>query len=160
MENIQLNNKQPSSSCRLADDFCVFNGFQFPLLPGMIYMMDGKPGLRVLHIVDETEKILISFEQGMSCLDIPSQNDERESIYSEYRMDNKYLHQRKMLSVDEKRLKDWIGFRMEITDDDGTVHICPGQLSLSPTLRQMDGVEPILVMLLNGFAVYNTKGGG
>lgn len=158
MEKEQLNMEESLSNPNEA--LCVFNGFQFPLLPGMFYMMDGNPGLRNLFIADEDEKIIVCFEQGMKCLDISFQREARTPIYSEYRMDNKYLHQRKLLSTDEKVLKDWVGFRMEITDDDGTVHTCPGQLSLSPEYRKMDGVEPILIKLLNGFAVYNTKGGG
>ena len=160
MEKGQLNKEETLSIYGLSDELCIFNGFRFPLLPGMSYMMDGKPGRRTLFITDEDENIIISFEQGMKCLDISFQREARTPIYSEYRMDNKYLHQQKLLSTDEKVLKDWIGFRMEITDDDGTVYTCPGQLSLSSKHRQMDGVEPILIKLLNGFAVCNTKGGG
>lgn len=160
MKNDKLNIDQASSVCGQYEELCIFNGFSFPLLPGMGYFMDGPPGKRVLFIADECEDILITFEQGMKHLDISFQREARTPIYSEYRMDNKYLHQRKPLSTDEKVLKDWIGFRMEITEDDGTVHTCPGQLSLSSKYRQMDGVEPILIKLLNGFAVYNTKGGG
>ncbi len=132
-------------------DWCVFNGFQFPLLPRMCYAVDGNPGQKVLFICDEDENIIISFEQDMKCLDVFHYSENRTPIYSEYQMDNKYLHQCRLRSAD----KDWIGFRMEITDDDGTVHICPGQMSVSSAYRQKDGVEPILIQLLNGFSVFS-----
>lgn len=160
MESGQLNMKKSSPSSAYYDTWCIFNGFQFPLLPCMSYSVSGKPGSKTLFITDAKENVILSFEEGMKCLDIDFQSKDRTPIEAEYRAGNKYLHQRKLLSVDERKLKDWIGFRMEITDDNGAVHTCPGQMSISPMCSQADGVEPILIELLYGIAVYTAKGGG
>jgi len=160
MESGQLNTKTSLSSSACYDTLRIFNGFQFPLLPHMNYSVSGKPGNKTLFITNAQENVILSFEEGMPCLDISFQPKDRTSIDAEYRTNNKYLHQRKLLSVDEQKLRDWVGFRIEITDDDGAIHTCPGQLSISPAYRQTDGVEPILVELLRGIAVCKTKGGG
>ena len=104
MKNDKLNSDQASSVCGQYEELCIFNGFSFPLMPGMGYFMDGPPGKRVLFITDECKEILITFEQGMKHLDISFQREARTPIYSEYRMGNKYLHQQKLLSTDEKVL--------------------------------------------------------
>lgn len=160
MERGQLNMKRFSPSSAYYDAWCIFNGFQFPMLQCMSFSVSGKPGSKTLFITDAKENVIISFEEGMKCLDIDFQSKDRTTIEAEYRAGNKYLHQRKLLSVDERKLKDWIGFRMEITDGDGTVHTCPGQMSISPMCSQTDGVEPILIELLYGIAVCKVKGGG
>ncbi len=160
MEKGQLNKEETLSIHGLSDELCIFNGFQFPLLPGMSYMMDGKPGQRTLFISDMNEDIVISLEQGMKCLDLTiAKREVTACVHCEYRQDNKYLHQMKLLSGD-KVFKNQVYFHMEVTDDDGTVHICPGQMILSADFEQAEEMEPILIKLLNGFAVYKMKGGG
>ncbi|MBO5330196.1 MAG: hypothetical protein J6A71_06755 [Anaerotignum sp.] len=142
-------------------EWLMFNGFIFPLLPQLYYRADGRAGERILMINDEEETFSISFEQGMECLDLlQTSSAERPKIYSEYRKDDRYLHQCKVFAQDGTAFKDIVYFHMELTDTDGTVHICPGQMFISPALRQSDGVEPLLLQLLNGTSVYKAKGGG
>lgn len=153
------NNEQIPLDYSISENMFIFNGFQFPILTGMNYMMDGSPGQRVLFISDMNENIIISFEQGMECLDITNAKiDGTACVHSEYRQDNKYLHQLKLLSGD-KVFKNHIYFHMEIIDNIGAVHICPGQMILSANFKQADKIEPILIKLLNGFAVSKMKGG-
>lgn len=157
MENEKLNIEYPFT--HLSHEMCVFNGFQLPLFPEMEYLLDGENGMKVLFISDE--QCSINFEQGMNCIDLScNMETHRRTSYSEYRKDDRYLHQCKVFAQDGTVFKDIVYFHMELTDTDGTVHICPGQMFVSPALRQSDGVEPLLLQLLNGTSVYKAKGGG
>ena len=131
-------------------EWLMFNGFIFPLLPQLYYRTDGRAGERVLFINDEEETFTISFEQGVPCLDLPrTSSAERPKIYSEYREDGRYLHQCKVLAKEGTDHRDIVCFHMELTDAEGTVHICPGQLCLERKYRKDEGVEPILLQLLH-----------
>ena len=47
-----------------------FDSLRFSIVPRLNYWMDGRPGKRTLFIEDEDETMLISFEEGMRCLDL------------------------------------------------------------------------------------------
>mgnify|MGYP003425270602 FL=1 len=74
---------------------------------------------------DKNESIVISFEGDMICLDMQDNILTKEKILeSEYRTGNKYIHQLKELTKD----KDIVYFHIEVLDENGVMHICPGQL--------------------------------
>lgn len=147
-----MENEKKTTQAINATSSYTYNGFCFPLLPQMSYATDGEPGKSVLFITNIDETIIISIEEGMQCLDqVALVGSKKHSVESEYRTKNKYLHQLKVISVDEKMFNDLVYFRMEVTDKEGKTHICPGQMSLSPAWRQMKGAEPILKELFEGF---------
>lgn len=161
MEKRKVNTEKTSGNSRSSEAFCVFNDFEIPMLPAMNYCMDGLPGRRVLFISEESETVVISFEQGMECLDIfAAEKGVGEAFHSEYRLDNKYLHQLKLKRNGKEGLSKLVYFRIEITDEEGMVHICPGQMLVSEEYKLKAGIEPILVDLMSGIAVRKAKGGG
>ena len=141
-------------------EWLAFNGFIFPVLPRFSYKTDGRAGERVLFITDEEETCLISFEQGMHCLDLQKKACGRRTVYREYRQDGRYLHQRTVFAQDGTDFQDIVFFHMELTDENGQVHTCPGQMFLSPEKTAQEGVEPLLLQLLNGMEPCREKGGG
>ena len=142
-------------------EWLMFNGFIFPLLPRLYYRADGRAGERILMINDEEETFLISFEQGIECLDLPrTSSAERPKIYSEYREDDRYLHQCKVLAKEGTDHRDIVYFHMELTDAVGAVHTCPGQMFQERKYRKEEGVEPILLRLLHKMETCGKKGGG
>ena len=136
----------------IKDKYCTFTEFYFPVLPELNYHIDGNSGNQVLMITDKKEQLLITFEEGMLCMDL-EENLKPSAIVreSEERLagENKYIHQKKFLFQDDKR-SDIIYFHMEIDREDGSVHTCPGQMLKLPVLRQDEGVETILIELLKG----------
>lgn len=159
MEKQQLKIKQPSSDFILSDDLCVFNGFQFPLLQDVTYFSDGLPGCKVMFLTGRDEIFTISFEEDMECMDLKLSDEKRyTSNHCEYQQNNKYLHQLKLVSNEDNKMHNFVYFRMEVTDEDGTVYTCPGQMFMGPAFKQSSGVEPILLELIDGLSIYHMKG--
>lgn len=139
----------------------LFDTYTLAIPPGLDYWFDGNVGRRVLMMEPKDKSFLISFEEGMRCLDLSADSGGgRTIVQSEYRKDGKYLHQKKLYSHDAEKFEDVAFFHMAIPDDDGELYILPGQMLSSPKLRRSDGVEPVLLDILNGIAVCKLKGGG
>ena len=86
----------------------------------------------------------------MICLDMQDNILTKDKILeSEYRTGNKYIHQLKELTKD----KDIVYFHIEVLDENGVMHICPGQLLRTPDVQQKDGVESVLKEILEEFTV-------
>lgn len=126
-----------------------FGEFLLPHLSNLSYTLDGKPGAQVLFYHDAKDDMVISFEEGMVCMDANHQRlKNRRTIQAEYQEQSRYLHQYKILSEDKDRFNDIVFFHLEISDDAGRAHSCPGQMVLSGRYRQEEGVEPVLIELL------------
>jgi len=70
--------------------------------------------------------------------------------------DGKYIHQRRSNSATER----CAFFHIELEDDDGKTLYLSGQIVVTEKYQWSDGVEPVLMKLLDGIAVCKTKGGG
>ena len=94
----------------------------------------------------------------MECMDVKL-SDKKGYIHNhcEYRQNNKYLHQLKLVSNEDNKMHNFVYFRMEVTDEDGTVYTCPGQMFMGPAFKQSSGVEPILLELIDGLSIYHMK---
>lgn len=148
--------KLKNGEIKETDEWLTFNGFCFPMLPGVRYFMDGRPGNgRTLFIEDEAETFEISFEVGMQCLDLlTSCFDNSEHIDTEYSKEGKYLHQCKTKSkLDENEAI--IYFHFEIPDSKGEKHTCPGQMFTSVNYKSTQEPEPVLVEILNSVFIVN-----
>jgi len=126
-----------------------FGEFLLPYLSNLSCTLDGKPGAQVLFYHDSADDIVISFEEGMRLLDGKNRTAKnRRIVQAEHKEQGRYLHQYKILSEDDDHFNDVVFFHMEIRDDTGKAHSCPGQMVLSPKYRREEGVEPVLIELL------------
>lgn len=148
--------KLRSGEIKATDEWITFNGFCFPMLPGVRYFMDGSPGNgRTLFIEDEAETFEISFEIGMQCLDLLTVCfDNREKQNAEYSKDGKYLHQCKVQSK-LREDGDIVYFHFEIPDRNGEKRNCPGQMFTSTSYKNKDGAEPVLTKILDSIFIVN-----
>ena len=128
--------------------FLSFDYIRFPIMPRLNYWMDGRPGKRTLFIEDAEETLLISFEEGMRCLDIPDTDTYR---CAEYRQGSYYLHQKRPPQRANRRGCAY--FHMEIPDETGEIWYLPGQMIVKETYVWAKGAEPILVEILNGIVL-------
>lgn len=137
----------------------IFDGFRFPRLPSLFYFADGNPGRRCLFISDESTGVKISFEEGMGCMDetVPSESCIVKHIPSEYRDGDRYLHQIRTDPQTRPGAGNYAFFHMEIPDENGEIHIIPGQMTAPYGYLWSDGAEPILIDMMNGMTVCNTK---
>ena len=128
-----------------------FDALSFSLIPGLNYWMDGRPGKRTLFLTDEEEKVTVNFEEGMRCLDLL---DTQREHRCEFRQGSRYLHQAGT-GVSRSKTRNCMFFHMEIADSKGNIHCLPGQMIVSGEYPWADGVEPILIEILNSITICN-----
>lgn len=133
-----------------------FEQFSFPVLPGLVYEKDGNPCIgELLFIDDSRERFRIYFESGMSCLDMRVWERDPEHVYcQQHSFGNITLHLCCPVSVCGKQ--SCVGyFHAELMDEDGVVHILPGQLSLERPGHRLDGLRCITALfeLMDGLRV-------
>ena len=124
----------------LEEHRCLFDQFRVRELEDFSYYSSGQPGQRVLFIENREETVLITFEEGMACMDLIDNTENAET--GELRMEEKYLHYRK-----------WTGnrgafFHMELPDETQKLHCLPGQLTLHRQPYSTACVEMVLQKLL------------
>ena len=135
----------------------LFDQYRLLIPPKLKSHQDGPPGHRVLFISDAKETFNVSFEEGMQMRDMLSASKESANAVShQCCTDGKYIHQRRSNSATER----CAFFHMELEDEDGKQHCLAGQIVVDKGYQWTDGVEPILMELLEGIAVCKTKGGG
>ncbi len=128
-----------------------FDVLRFSLIPRLNYWMDGSPGHRTLFLTDEEEIITVSLEEGMRCLDLL---DTQREHCCEFRQGSRYLHQARS-EVSRSGTRNCMFFHMEIADSKGNIHCLPGQIIVSREYPWADGVEPILIEILNSITICN-----
>ena len=146
-----IRTKQPNKSVSL------FDSFSLVIPPKLSYHTDGLPGHRVLFISDAKKTFNVSFEEGMQMRDMLSVSKESANAVShQCCADGKYIHQRRSSSATER----CAFFHIELEDNDGKTLYLSGQIVVTEKYQWSDGVEPVLMKLLEGIAVCKTKGGG
>ena len=96
------------------------------------------------NVYGEPDKLIENLEKECLYIVFTNKNIEIENAYkvklkttkekileSEYRTGNKYIHQLKELTKD----KDIVYFHIEVLDENGVMHICPGQLLRTPDVQ-------------------------
>lgn len=135
----------------------LFDQYRLLIPPKLKSHQDGPPGQRVLFITDKKESFTVSFEEGMQMRDMLSVSKESANAVShQCCTDGKYIHQRRSNSSTER----CAFFHIELEDDDGKTLYLSGQIVVTDKYQWSDGVEPVLMKLLEGIAVCKTKGGG
>lgn len=128
----------------------LFDRFRLDITTKMKCHTDGLPGKRVLFISDPKKTFTISFEEGMQMLDMLGEvKDNAPTVSYQCCKAGKYIQQRRNDSASDR----CAFFHIEVEDDDGkTLHI-PGQMVVSDDYKWSDGVEPVLMNLLEGITV-------
>lgn len=136
----------------------LFDRFSLVVPPKLKWHQDGIPGQRVLFISDRKETFSVSFEEGSQMRDMlpPDQQEAKASVSFQYCKDDKYIHMRRSGEKNDK----FAFFHIELEDEDGSTLYLPGQMVVFCEYKWSDGVEPVLIDVLNGIAVCKTKGGG
>ena len=135
----------------------LFDSFSLVIPPKLKYHTDGLPGHRVLFITDAKETFNVSFEEGMQTQDSSTDSKANAKTVSyQYCKDGKSIYQRRSNSATER----CAFFHIELEDNDGKTLYLSGQIVVTDKYQWSDGVEPVLMKLLEGIAVCKTKGGG
>lgn len=136
----------------------LFDRFSLVVPPKLKWHQDGIPGQRILFISDRKETFSVSFEEGMKIQDmlLPDQQETKFSVSFQYCKDDKYIHLRRSGEKNDK----FAFFHIELEDEDGSTLYLPGQMVVYCEYNWSDGMEPVLIDIMNGFSVCKTKGGG
>lgn len=134
-----------------------FDKYSLVIPPKLIWHQDGIPGQRVFFISDKKETVVVSFEEGMKPVDMTQDTDKSVPTVSyQCCKGGKYIHQKRNTAGNMA----YSYFHIELEDEDGKQHCLAGQIVVDKGYQWTDGVEPILMELLEGIAVCKTKGGG
>ena len=130
----------------------IFDIYELVIPQGLIYHSDGHPGQRVIFLSDDKESFVISFEEGMEPIDLDRTDILAElPIYSVqcYR-DGKHIHLCRYYNS-----KGTVAFfYIELTDGEGRKFCLPGQMISGFDYQWSDGVEPILLKLMDGLTIF------
>ena len=140
------------------EEVSLFDKFNLVVPPKLKWHQDGILGQRILFISDRKETFSVSFEEGMQIRDMlpPDQQEAKASVSFQYCKDDKYIHLRRSGEKNDK----FAFFHIELEDEDGSTLYLPGQMVVYCEYKWSDGVEPVLIDIMNGFSVCKTKGGG
>ena len=140
----------------------LFDRYSLIIPPELKHRMDGPPGKRVVFITDAEEHVLISFEENMACMDLTgaSRDSMGKRIESEHQSKDRYIHQLRTDPATRPGIGNYAFFHMEMPDETGELHILPGQMTAPCGYAWSDGVEPVLIDLMNGLTVCSPNGGG
>lgn len=132
----------------------LFDKYSLVILPELNCYEDGPPGKRVLFLEDRDKTFIISFEEGMKMMDMmPNHPEESPMVSFQCCKDDKYIHQRRTDPKDRQGMGSFAFFHMELDDDSGGTRYLPGQMTAKAGYQWADGVEPILLDLMDGIAV-------
>jgi hypothetical protein len=128
----------------------LFDRFRLHIPPKLKCHTDGVPGHRVLFITDHDETYTVSFEEGMPMRDMLASGRTNVPTVSHQccRVD-KYIHQWRNDSSTER----CAFFHIEVENNEGTTVYLPGQIVVSEGYSWSDGVEPVLLELLDGITL-------
>jgi hypothetical protein len=139
-----------STAVNLFDEYCLL------IPPKLKSYQDGPPGRRVMFITDQKKNFNISFEEGMKPMDTISEGEGVSTVSYQCQQNGKYIHLQRR---SENPIR-YAFFHLELEDNNGTTHVLPGQMVIYTDYTWSDGIEPVLMELLDGIAVCKTKGGG
>ncbi|MBQ7118099.1 MAG: hypothetical protein IJN88_07800 [Clostridia bacterium] len=126
----------------------LFDSFTILPFSSLLYNFDGPKGKRVLFIESEEKHFTLSFEEGMSCLDI-RKGEKRPYTEAEYKNGKGYIHQ---LRIGEA--SNFAFFHFEYHDREGKTYLLPGQMRGTEGYTWSESeVEPVLVEIMNSITL-------
>jgi hypothetical protein len=104
----------------------------------------------MLFITDPNETYTVSFEEGMPMRDmLASDRTNVQTVSHQCCRADKYIHQRR----GDSPAQQCAFFHIELEDDEGATVYLPGQMVVSEGYSWSDGVEPVLLELLDGITL-------
>jgi len=128
----------------------LFNKFNLVIPETLTYHIDGFPERRSAFIIDNDDSFVITFEEGMKCLDM---SNDKSLVCFNHRIDERYVHQQRFGK------NNIAFFHIELDNSDGEKIYLPGQMVTETNYKWSDGLEPILIELLKGISLSDAKGG-
>ena len=126
----------------------LFDTFTISPFSCFRYNFDGPTGKRVLFIESEEKHFTLSFEEGMTCLDVRS-SERRPHTEAEYENSKGYIHQLRIRDV-----SNFVFFHFEYHDSEGKTYLLPGQMRGKEGYTWSESeVEPILVEIMNSISL-------
>ena len=126
----------------------LFDSFTISPCSCFRYNFDGPTGKRVLFIESEEKHFTLSFEEGMSCLDV-RKGEKRPYTEAEYKNGRGYIHQ---LRIGEA--SNFAFFHFEYHDREGKTYLLPGQMRGTEGYTWSESeVEPVLVEIMNSITI-------
>lgn len=114
----------------------------------------GTEGHRSLFLADRDESFVITFEEGMECLDLKARSSEQISHISfEHMTDGKYIHQIRDAAMNDRKGANTSFFHIELVDSKGEKLFLPGQITVAKGYEWTCGVEPVLLEILTGITL-------
>ena len=89
----------------------------------------------------------------MKPMDTISEGEGVSTVSYQCRQNGKYIH----LQRRSEKPIPCAFFHLELEDNNGTMHVLPGQMVIYTDYTWSDGIEPVLMELLSGIAVCKTK---
>ncbi|MGY3725408.1 hypothetical protein SAMN05421767_10670 [Granulicatella balaenopterae] len=124
-----------------SDDMIYFNGFYFPEVSSLRFSVEGMAGSNPtqLFIEDRMGRFLISIDVDMKDMALliadKSDYDKFEFYYHDKCFSLSYPCQ------EEQKSLSMGYFRIDIKDRLGEIHSLVGQLSITPSMRYIDGLK-------------------
>lgn len=140
---------------QLRNTVSLFDKYSLVIPQGLKYHTDSSPGQRVLFITDKKESFTVSFEEDMKLMDMLPETGGEQTVRYQCCQDGKYIHLRRR---SEKPIPCAF-FHIELEDSGGKAYSLPGQLVVCKDYTWSDGIEPVLMELLDGIRLINKEGG-
>lgn len=139
---------------RMGSVIDLFGKYSLAIPPKLIWHQDGIPGQRILFISDKKEAVVVSFEEGMKPMDMTMDTEKSVPTVSyQCCKDGKYIHQKRNTADNTA----FSYFHIELEDEDGKQHCLAGQIVVDKGYQWTDGVEPLLMELLEGITICEIK---
>lgn len=134
---------------KISQIISLFDRYCLCIPAGLTCHLDGQAGDRVAFITDPDETFTVSFEERMELMDMLPEREGGVSVCYQCCKNGKFIHQRRR--SDGKNV--CIFFHIELKDSDGNTYSLPGQMVVHTDYTWANGVEPLLMELLESVSL-------
>ena len=127
----------------------LFDKYRMVVPEGLKWHCSDGPGPRVVFITNQAESLTVTFEEGMQMMDMLPRENAIPVINHQCFENGKYIHLRR----NSPGSIDYAFFHMELEDANGAIWHLPGQIVVPPEHQWADGIEPVLMKLMEGISV-------
>lgn len=128
----------------------IFDKYRLTMQPKLKCHQDGTPGKRVLFITDHIKSFIVYFEEGMEMYDMRKDTENSmPAVTFQCCKGSKYIHFKR--NSGDRTSCGY--FHIELEDDDGKVWNLPGQMTVPSGYKWADGIEPVLMEILEGLTI-------
>ena len=127
----------------------LFDKYTLLIPQKLDWYQDGLPGQRILFISDQKKAFTVSFVENMKLMDMLPNAEGVSTVSYQCCQDGKYIHFKRNSSG---RITCAF-FHMELEDSGGQLHYLPGQMLVNNGYPWSDGIEPVLMQILDGVSL-------